>query len=74
MNNESNPYRQQRTSLQEVYHKEAIHLIQKLRHILDVAEQDDLNDLTGHWASISISSNNLNNTLVSLKTLKCHCI
>ena len=60
------------TNLQQIYREKALAYIKALSFALDVAEQDNLNDIVQHMVAIEHMANNLNRELSVLSVLKCH--
>lgn len=60
------------TNLQQIYRESTIQHIRELSHLLSVAEQDNLNDIVEHMASIKHVADSLNRSLSVLSVLRCH--
>ena len=60
------------SNLQQIYRESALERIRELSHLLSVAEQDNLNDITAHMVMIESVGASLNRDLSVLSVLKCH--
>jgi hypothetical protein len=60
------------TNLQSIYREKALDRIRELCFALEVAEQDNLNDIVHHLVKVQHLASNLSEDLAVLNVLKCH--
>ena len=60
------------TNLQSIYREKALDRIKQLRFALDLAEQNNLNDIVHHMVKVQRLTSDLSEDLAVLNVLRCH--